>query len=148
MELPGGFGGNLGYGAVTPDFPTLPTESMVPSVPSFGGVPTDSVTRGFPSFGGANGLSTQSAPASPSVQVPGVPPVGHLPGVPSVPQVPLVQGAVGQAGHLPVGNAVAAPTSAVRGVQSLGTTGAAMNGVSVPGISGVLPVRSGLFPMI
>ncbi|HEY1573804.1 MAG TPA: hypothetical protein VGG05_20850 [Pseudonocardiaceae bacterium] len=148
MELPGGFGGNLGYGAVTPDFPTLPTESMVPSVPSFGGVPTDSMTRGLPPFGGANGLSTQSAPVSPSVQVPGVPPVGHLPGVPSVPQVPLVPGAVGQAGHLPVGNAVAAPTSAVRGVQSLGTTGAGMNGVSVPGISGVLPVQPGLFPRI
>ncbi|HEX3648070.1 MAG TPA: hypothetical protein VHV49_06545 [Pseudonocardiaceae bacterium] len=137
MALPGGFGGAMGYGMVTPDFPTLPTGTILGNVPT------------VPSFDGAPGMSTQSAPAAPSAQVPGLPSTPRLPGVPQVPQVPLVQGAVGQAGHLPVGNAVGVPTSAVRGAQTLSKAGTGMNGVSgLSGISGVLPVHSDLLPRI
>jgi hypothetical protein len=128
MALPGGFGGVMGYGAQTPEFPDLPMDSMfsVPQVPSFDGAP--------------GVASTQSAPAMASL--------GTLPGVPQVPSVPLVQGGLSKAGQLPAQHVTAVPTSAVGSVQSLGGKGTGVAGVGTPGISGVLPVRSGLLPRI
>jgi hypothetical protein len=130
MALPGGFGGALGYGATTPEFPSLPTDrvlSDVPTLPSFGRTP------GFPA------PQPQDAP----VPAPG------LPGLPQVPAVPLVQGAAAKAGQLPVQHAASLPAANLRGVQSLGRTGSGLAGVSgVDGIAGVLPVVDGFFPSI
>jgi hypothetical protein len=126
MALPGGFGGQMGYGAFTPTAPSLPTGALnMPSVPSFGGAPS--------------GLAPQ-AQAAPA------PSVGQLPGVPQVPSVSLVQGALGNAGQLPVQHVTTAPTSAVSSVQSLGNVSKGLSGGS--GISGVLPVHSALLPRI
>jgi hypothetical protein len=131
MALPGGFGGKLGYGAITPQFPQLPTNTVlnnVPSVPSLGGVPS------VP--------STQAAPAG----LPGLPALPTLPGGPQVPALPLAQGAVAQASNLPVGNALRVPMSAVATAQSLAGNTTGLTGVS--GISGVLPVAPAFLPKI
>lgn len=143
MELPGGFGGQLGYGTITPDAPRLPTDTVLsripsmPAVPSASGAPSvQSASAGLPGLPGAPGLPG----------VPAVPSTPQLPGIPQVPSVPLAQGAVGQAGNLPVGNAVRVPMSATSSVQSLSGNTSGLTGVS--GISGVLPVAPGLFPKV
>ncbi|HVV22929.1 MAG TPA: hypothetical protein VHF06_26065 [Pseudonocardiaceae bacterium] len=133
MALPGGFGGQMGYGASTPDFPQLPDEAVladVPQLPSFDGV--------APSPTGPQTQAAQAAPAAPG-----------LPGLPQVPSVPLAQGALGKAGHLPVGQVESKPVADVQGVKSLTNTGGEMAGVrGVTGITGVLPVAHGLFPNV
>jgi trimeric autotransporter adhesin len=140
MALPGGFGGTLGYGTMTPDFPQLPSTtvlSAVPRVPSFTAPGADMPAPGVPVPGAAG---PQSAPA---------PSLPDLPGLPQVPSVPLVQGAVLNAGQLPVQQAASLPTTDVRNLGSLGGTGTGMAGVSgLTGIAGVLPVAQGLFPNV
>lgn len=141
MALPGGFGGLVGYGTTTPDFPQVPTGtvlSSVPQVPSFGAPSVAAPSVAAPSVGAPGVAAPQSAPAAPS-----------LPGLPQVPSVSLVQGAVGNAGQLPVAHAESLPVNDVQNVGSLGQVGSGMAGVSgLTGIAGVLPVAHGLFPNV
>lgn len=140
MALPGGFGGRLGYGAITPDAPRLPTDSVLSHVPSapFGAVPAAPA---------APGVSTQDAPATPGLpSARGLPSAPGVPMLPTLPSVSALQGLTSQAGHLPVDRATTMSRSALGGVGSFGDAGSGMAGVS--GISGVLPVLPGVFPRV
>lgn len=136
MALPSNFG-QMGLGTSTPDFPDvqampagggLPGGSpLAPAVPAAGALttlPTSGLAGGVPALSHPR-AQTQAAPAA---------------GLPTLPQVPLVQGGLGKVTQLPVTHSVSAPTSALQGAKALGS--------NPTGISGVLPVVSGLFPRI